>query len=107
MQVYLSFVEVKNLQDSLVTGSTSQAEVSSDNSDESVVFESDSTSGNVLIAVTHRVEVSSKTESESGMRSDSQSDTVKKAALFSWKRKRLSFRPGKTEGELMVVMSTQ
>ncbi|KAL7187389.1 hypothetical protein ACSBR1_037459 [Camellia fascicularis] len=102
LSVCFSFVEVRNSQDSLATVSTSQAEVSSDDSDESAVFESDSTSENELIAVTRRVEVSLTTESESGMHSDSQSDTVKKAGLFSWKRKRLSFRPGKTKGEPLV-----
>ncbi|CAL5358951.1 unnamed protein product [Camellia sinensis] len=102
LSVCLSFVEVRNSQDSLATVSTSQAEISSDDSDESAVFESNSTSENELISVTRRVEVSSTTESELGMRSNSQLDTVKKAGLFSWKRKRLSFTPGKTKGEPLI-----
>ncbi|PSS01120.1 EEIG1/EHBP1 N-terminal domain protein [Actinidia chinensis var. chinensis] len=62
-----------------------EEEVSWDDSDESALFGSEGT-------MTHPVDAYG-----SGPSSETQLDSVKKAGFFSWKRRRLSFKPEKTK----------
>ncbi|GFZ08353.1 hypothetical protein Acr_20g0001610 [Actinidia rufa] len=62
-----------------------EEEVSWDDSDESALFDSEGT-------ITHPVDAYG-----SGPSSETQLDSVKKAGLFSWKRRRLSFKLEKTK----------
>ncbi|XP_058201753.1 uncharacterized protein LOC131316417 isoform X2 [Rhododendron vialii] len=114
LSVCFSFVEVRDSQDSpgIVQNSTesknmegpkgdelaacdkerlkSPEEASADDdSDESAMFDSDVTSENELVSTSNGVDVTT-------------SVSVKKAGFFSWKRRRLSFRPGKTKGEPLI-----
>lgn len=125
MQVCFSFVEVRDSQDSqgIVQNSTesksvdgvkgdelvydkeklkSQEEVSADDSDGSAMCDSEVTSENELVSTSNSVDVTTLVESGSGPSSETQLDSVKKPGFFSWKRRRLSFKPAKTKVEPLI-----
>ncbi|XP_052210397.1 uncharacterized protein LOC127813474 [Diospyros lotus] len=99
LSVCFSFMEVRNSEDSGTVQNSTVSENAGVSSDESAVTDSEGTPENELVVKTRRVELSSSSESESGLSSETQADSVKKAGLFSWKRRRLSLKPGKTKPE--------
>ncbi|XP_059642909.1 uncharacterized protein LOC132284800 [Cornus florida] len=128
LSVYVSFVEIRNFLDSAgtVQNSTeskyvegfsrkglmddkgrggrkkSQDEVGSGDSDESIVLDSGGTSESEFAAVTRDSELSSEAELDSFPSSEAESEPVRKAGFFSWKRRRVTHKPAKTKVEPLI-----
>lgn len=127
MQVSLSFVEVRDSRDSQRIGPYSAESVkqdllftkvkdltssfqkkqkprlSSSDSEGSAVFDSDGSRESNTASYSSNATLTSEAELESFPSSEIQLNRVRKGGLFSWKRRRLSFGPGKRKGEPLTA----
>ncbi|XAR70974.1 hypothetical protein NMG60_11028033 [Bertholletia excelsa] len=124
LSMCLSFVEVRNSLDSPVPiqnltesknvgtatdgsaerrqVSKSQGELRLNHSDDSVALDSSRRPETDLSAMRRIASTSSVTEAGSAPSPEPVADSGKKAGLFSWKRRRLSLKPGKTKVEPLI-----
>ncbi|KAA8525470.1 hypothetical protein F0562_007325 [Nyssa sinensis] len=118
LSVSMSFVEIRNFQDSIgiVQNSTESNEsveneekqkrredgVGLGESDESGVFDSEGMSENELVDGSRNVELSSLGESGPSPGSETRSDPARKVGFLTWKRRRLSSKQAKMKPEPLI-----